>query len=392
MASTSPPTRPGRSTAPQQALPSQVVVEPAGLVGGVDKIAVLRATSLGDYLFSVPALAALRAAYPAAELVLLGAQWHARELRDRPGPVDRFLVVPPLPGVRPAEPAEQPEPDEPTVHGFLAAAQHERFDLAVQLHGGGRHTNPLVRALGARLTAGLRAADAEPLDRWVRYVHHQPEVFRCLEVVGLVGAEPVGLAPDFPLTGADVDEARAAAGDFVRPPVAIHPGAADPRRRWPARRFAAVGDALARAGCDILLTGTHEERDLVHRVRAQMRQPARDLAGALSLGGLAALYAAGALVVANDTGPLHLATAVGAPTVGLYWVVNAVNYAPVSRARHRPLTSWTTQCPRCAADATRELYPARPGTACPHRDSFLSEIPVAEVVDAALDLLGAQRP
>lgn len=56
---------------------------------GVRKIAVLRANALGDYVFSLPALDALRAAYPQAEIVLLGQPWHARFLAGRPGPLDR---------------------------------------------------------------------------------------------------------------------------------------------------------------------------------------------------------------------------------------------------------------------------------------------------------------
>ena len=57
-----------------------------GAVADVDRIAVLRANALGDFLFTLPALEALRAAYPSAELVLLGAPWHARWLADRPSP------------------------------------------------------------------------------------------------------------------------------------------------------------------------------------------------------------------------------------------------------------------------------------------------------------------
>src|SRR3989442_10772331 len=64
-------------------------------VPGVARIAVLRANAVGDFIFTLPALAAVKAAYPGAELVLLGAPWHERFLSGRPGPVDRVLVVPP---------------------------------------------------------------------------------------------------------------------------------------------------------------------------------------------------------------------------------------------------------------------------------------------------------
>jgi hypothetical protein len=78
------------------------------LVQGVGKLAVLRANSIGDYLVSLPALQALRAAYPAAELVLLGADWHVGFLAGRSGPVDRCLPVPPTAGVRDDRPPTSP--------------------------------------------------------------------------------------------------------------------------------------------------------------------------------------------------------------------------------------------------------------------------------------------
>ncbi|MEV6710115.1 glycosyltransferase family 9 protein, partial [Micromonospora wenchangensis] len=87
-------------------------------------------------------------------------------------------------------------------------------------------------------------------------------------------------------------------------------------------------------------------------------------------------------------GPLHLAGAVGAPTVGVYWVGNMINGATPLRARHRPIAAWTTRCPVCGVDCTPGIYPHRPGDGnCPHRDSFVADVPVAEVLEAAADLL-----
>jgi ADP-heptose:LPS heptosyltransferase len=78
----------------------------------------------------------------------------------------------------------------------------------------------------------------------------QHEVLRWLEVVGLVGADPVHLQPRLAVTGADRTEAAqaladAGAGGDGAPLVALHPGATDPRRRWPPQRLAAVGNAVA---------------------------------------------------------------------------------------------------------------------------------------------------
>lgn len=230
----------------------------------VERIAVLRANALGDFIFVLPALTALRAAYPAAEIVLLGAPWHAKLWRDRPGPVDRVLVVPPAPGIR------RPEPDEPEsgLADFLTRARAERFDLALQVHGGGANSNPVVAGLGARVTAGLRAEDAPPLDRWLRYVYYQHEVIRYLEVVALVGAVATTVVPTLAVTDADRAEAAEVLGPADRPRVALHPGATDTRRRWPVEHFAAVARQLHRDGYEVLVTGTPVEQEVVERVVA----------------------------------------------------------------------------------------------------------------------------
>jgi ADP-heptose:LPS heptosyltransferase len=344
-------------------------------VPDVEKIAVLRANSLGDFIFTLPALTALRWAYPESEIVLLGAPWHAEFWDRRPGPVDRVLVIPALPGLR--RPVDN-DPG-PTREEFFERARAERFDLAIQLHGGGANANPFVRALGARLTAGLRAEDAPPLDRWVRYLHYQPEVFRYLEVVSLVGAEAVDWRPFLIPTRRDVAEALSMAG-VAEKRVALHPGATDPRRRWPVERFAAVGDALAEAGAEVVVTGSAEEKELTQSVVRHMKADAMDLAGRLSLGGLAGLYAGCGVVVSNDTGPLHLAVAVGTATVGIFWVGNLINGAPMERTRHRPLPSWTVTCPECGQDATRTPR-------CPHDPPFVTDVPAAEAIQASLELL-----
>jgi ADP-heptose:LPS heptosyltransferase len=353
-----------------------------GRVPGVERVAVLRANALGDFIFILPALDALRAAYPHAEIVLLGAPWHAKLLADRPGPVDRVLVVPPAPGIR------DPLPGEPdtTMAEFLQAARAEHFDLALQVHGGGANSNPVVTGLGARVTAGSRAEDAPPLDRWVRYSYYQYEVTRYLEIAALVGAEPTTITPRLALTPADLAEATMVTGGADRPRVAVHPGATDPRRRWPARRFAEVADALAADGYDVFVTGTDAEKDLVDQVVSAAAAPVRPLAGALSLGGLVGFLSGCALLVSNDTGPVHVAAAVGTPTVGIFWVGNLINCAVPWRARHRPIVSWTIHCPTCGADATRDLYPHRAGDGCGHRESFVADVPVAEVLEAARDL------
>ncbi len=349
----------------------------------VRRIAVLRCNALGDYLMATPALAALRARYPEAELTLLGAGWHAAFLAGRPGPVDRVLVVPRVEGLAGQPPGGPPASVLP---GFLAAARAHAYDLAVQVHGGGGASNPLVRSLGARWSIGLRAEGAPPLDATVPYRYYQPEADRFLEVVRLTGAD--GPA-DYPLLAVSDAERDAAAallpGDG--PWVALHAGATDPRRQWPPDRFAAVADALTRMGARPVLVGSGADAAAGAAVLVAATFPVADLTGRTDLGTLAAVLRRCAAVIANDSGPLHLARAVGSATVGLYWCGNAINAAPPTRTRHRPLLSWTVHCPECGADCSTAGHPHRPGKGCEHRPSFLGQIPVREVQEEVSGLI-----
>jgi ADP-heptose:LPS heptosyltransferase len=344
----------------------------------VRKIAVLRANALGDYCFGLPALEALRAAYPGAEIVLLAAGWIADFANERPGPLSRAVGVPVCRGVgAPPDAAEDPA----ALEAFFAAMAAEQFDLALQMHGGGRYSNPFLLRLGARHTAGLRAPDAPPLDRTVPYQFYQREVVRNLEVVGLVGARPVTLEPRLVVTAADLAEAAALVPVDGRPLAAVHPGVGDPRRQWPAAKFAAVARELAGAGARVLITGTAQERALCAEVAALAGGAAEDRCDRLSLGGLTGLLSRCRVVVANDTGPLHVAAAAGAATVGVYWCGNLIIAGPMTQARHRAVASWRLACPVCGVDCTR----AR----CEHRVSFVADVPVEEVLAHALELLGA---
>lgn len=349
------------------------------------RIAVLRANGLGDFVFTLPALAALRASEPDAEIVLLGTAMHRELLRDRPGPIDRVEVLPPVPGV--TCPADA-DADPSAVAAAVERLRDERFDVALQLHGGGRYSNRFLRRLHPTLTVGMRTPDADPLDLELPYAYYQPEVMRYLEVVGLLGVPAVEPTPHFAVTEADRTELDRLALPADRPLVVLHPGATDNRRRWSPARYAAVADAMTSAGATVAVIGTAPEAGIAHDLLAAAQGDCRDVVDKLSLGGLAALLERAAVVVANDSGPLHLAAAVGTATVGIFWCGNLINAGPPTRGRHRPQISWTVHCPVCGADCTRDLYPTREGgPPCDHDVSFVDDVSVAEVVDAASALL-----
>ncbi|HEY2697313.1 MAG TPA: glycosyltransferase family 9 protein [Pseudonocardiaceae bacterium] len=345
----------------------------------VQRIALLRGGGLGDLVFVLPAAQALRTAYPDAELVLLGTQGHAAILRERPGPIDRVEILPTATGVFALAPGAEPDAGEQDA--FFHRVTARPIDLAVQAHGGGRWSNPLLRRLGARHTIGARSPDAVALDRWLPYRYHQHEALRWLEVVELVGATGPATAR-LTVTERDRREADACLAGLPRPLVVVHPGATDPRRCWPERGFAEVVGALVDAGCGIAVIGTPDEAGLVDLIVAG-RRAVRGLAGALSLSGLVGVLDRADVVLANDSGPRHLAEAVGTPTIGLFWCGNMINAGPLGRARNRVLIGWTTHCPVCGA----RLTDGGGGADCGHEDSWIASIAAPAVIEEVLTLL-----
>ena len=347
----------------------------------VARIAVLRGGGLGDLLVAEPALDALRGAYPAAHITLLCSDGQTGLWRDRPAPVDETVVVPPVAGVRVAD--GRPDASVAQTESWCAAQRKRGYDLAVQLHGGGASSNALLRRLGARVTVGSQAPGAPDLDLTVRWTPYQPDVLRWLEVVALVGAVGRRLHPhlhvhDHELAAADRLLHDAGTGDGA-PLVALHPGASEPRRRWPADRLAAVGADLTAAGAAVVLLAGPCEEDAADAVRRGLGARFVDLAGAMDLSGLIGVLARSRLFVGNDSGPRHIADALGVATVGVYTKWNLVDVAPLSRQRHRVAVSWQTRCATCGVD----VY----FSPCGHDATALADVPTEEVTAAARDLL-----
>ncbi|WP_051020918.1 glycosyltransferase family 9 protein [Nocardia araoensis] len=349
-------------------VPSRPALGPLGEVfPDVRRIAVLRGGGLGDLLFALPAIHALAATYPGARIVLLGSADHAELLRDRPGPVDEVVVV-----------------SEQGNAGDAVDYRLGPIDLGVQLHGGGAWSNPFLTSLRPRWTVGSRAEGAAPLSRVLPFRYYQHETLRALEVVGLAGAAPVLLEPRLESTQADRSAADLALRGLCEPIAAVHPGARDPRRRWPPERFAEVAAHCLDRRMGVVLLGSEPDRELVEDLRSRIgahNRRVRTLIGA-PLPTLCGILARSAIFVGNDSGPRHLARAFGTPTVGIFWIGNVINAGPLGRARDRVLMSWTTACPVCHRDCTDEELPR-----CPHDVSFVAGVRADDVRRDIDDLL-----
>lgn len=348
----------------------------------VRRIAVFRALQLGDMLCAVPALRALRVACPQAEITLISLPWAASFAKRFSRYVDAFVAFPGMEGF----PEQAPQPG--ALPAFIRAMREQQFDLALQIHGSGSLSNPLVASFGAARMAGFHPPGVTPADRasFIEWDDEQNEVLRFLDLLEKLGVPACSSQLEFPLTAADYADLESAApalaerGDYL----CIHPGARMPSRRWPAARFAEVATLAARQGLQVVVTGSADEADLVQAVLAgidpALRSRVLDLGGRTSLGGMAALVAGARLLVCNDTGVSHIAAAVATPSVVVCSGANPRRWAPLDTVRHRVL--WAAM-------------PCRPcmHVACPFDDHpCATAVSVSAVWQAAQAALASRGP
>ncbi|MEJ7681998.1 MAG: glycosyltransferase family 9 protein [Segetibacter sp.] len=132
-----------------------------------------------------------------------------------------------------------------------------------------------------------------------------------------------------------------------------------------------MADELKQRNFEIVFTGAKEDRNAVDGIIDEMNATAINACGNFSLGGLAAMLSHASLMIAADTGPLHLGRAVNVPTIGFYWAPNLINWGPLTRTIHRPLISWSMACPICSI-VPNDPYPFEPHTdTCDHPVSFV---------------------
>jgi len=268
------------------------------------RVAVLRALQLGDLLVAVPALRALRRAYPEAHLTLVALPWTAALLARFPRYIDALEEYP---------------------------GRRADYDLVLQMHGDGSCTNAIALALGGKRMAGFWRPGNERPEIAVEWDDRENEVLRCLRLVERVCGVRGSPELEFPLGEADWAEWRAFG---LAGYACVHAGSQLASRRWPPARFAAVADALAARGLKIVLTGGKGELALVDEVAQHMRSTPLNLAGRTTLGGLAALVARARLVLCNDTSVSHIAAALRTPSVVVCCGADPQRWAPLNGGLH----------------------------------------------------------
>jgi ADP-heptose:LPS heptosyltransferase len=333
---------------------------------------VARADHLGDLLMATPALAALRAARPAARLEVLASPWGAPALRGNPH-VDAVRLFP----ATWYEAARAGSAGPAVWLEALVDLRGRPWDLGADLRGDPR-VIALLALAGARRRVGHAGLGLEGLlDAAVEPLPALDHRRRNLEVVRLLGASARD-APDRPVyrvEEARVEEMSRRLAGLPRPLVVVAPGTNRRRHSWGAGGFAAAAEGLrAGAGAGLVLAGRQEDRWATAAVAARLDPPALDLTGETDLPGLAALLRCADLLLANDSGGVHLAVAVGCPVVALFGPTSPDLSFPYPAAAGRALAGPTG----CRRPCFRRD--------CPESHGYEAITP-AEVVRAGSELL-----
>jgi ADP-heptose:LPS heptosyltransferase/glycosyltransferase involved in cell wall biosynthesis len=320
-------------------------------------IAVLRALQLGDLLCAVPAFRALRGAFPHATIALISLPWAKAFVERFHHYLDEFIEFPGYPGL------PERDPDYFRLAEFLASMRDRQFDWLIQMQGDGSYVNDLIRSCGARQVWGFTpgGGDGAGSSGFLRYPTDCAEIYRHLKLMEFLGAPSQGDHLEFPFTARDQrDFDQLPHADALQPGgfVCIHPGGRGVTRRWSLDGFIQVARGLAERGLRLAITGVAEERSLAEDLAAALPDATMNLAGHTTLGSLGIVLSRSQLLIANDTGVSHVASALRIPSVILSVGSDPSRWNPLDRARHRVLPGSSTGAAEVLAEVDDLL--ARP--------------------------------
>ncbi len=353
---------------------------------GARNILCIRLDALGDVLMTSPAFRALKEAMPRRSLTLLASQAGAAASPLLEA-IDRTLTYEP-PWMKASPPGSSTGND----FRMIERLKELNFDAAIIFTAFSQ--SPLPAALMSFLAeiplrlAYCRENPYRLLTHWLPESDQgsgfdmRHEVRRQLDLVAAIGCTAKSeriLVSIPPRAAARARERLEAVGlDLARPWIIVHPGGSASSRRYPEESYAEAAQELAEQHhLQVLFTGSASEVALIERVRGSMRESSFSLAGQLSLEEFAAAISFAPLLVANNTGPVHIAAGVQTPVVDLYALTNP---------QHTP---WML--------SNRVLYHDVPckfcyKSVCPMgHHNCLRLVPPQAVVAAALNLLREAR-
>ena len=341
----------------------------------ITKVLIRGTNWIGDVVMTFPAMAAVRATLPAARITVLVKPWVADLVRMHPA-ADDVLVY------------ERPGRHD-GLGGILRLARdlrQRRFDAAILLQ------NAIEAAVIARLAGipvragystdarGLLLTHPVRLQPRIKTVHQSLYYVEMLKALGFASAgTAVSLVPSEAQRRAAQEHLAGLGIAGRRPIVGMAPGAAyGPAKRWFPERFAAVADRLAeRYACPVILFGSAGDRAGTEAVRSAARTSLVDVAGRTTLGDAIALIACCDLFVTNDSGLMHVAGALGVPTVAIFGSTNPETTYPLGD--RTVLVRRPVDCSPCLKQE------------CPADFKCMDLVSVDEVLDCSIRLLEEAR-
>ena len=346
-------------------------------------ILIVKTSAIGDVIHTLPALHCLRRQYPEARITWLVEEAAAAVVVGHPA-LDRVLVVGRKGWIREWRAGERLAAGRQAWH-FLRELRDTRYDLLLDFQGLLKSGIWVALARARRKVGFGRGMDHAEMsylflnERVPAVSMEMHAVDRELHLLRAIGIECPEVRFELPLTAAD----HAAARDLLTahglgpdtPFVAINPLTTWSTKHWQATKFAQLADRLLAAGMVVVFTGGPGDEPGVAAIQGLMQAKAVNLAGRTSLKSLAALYAKARVVVSTDTGPMHVAAAVGTPVVALFGPTAPWRTGPYGEG-HR-IIRLGLPCSPCLKKQCQ--YGT---TAC------MTDIPVDEVAQAVGNLFG----
>jgi heptosyltransferase-2 len=334
------------------------------------RILVTRTDRIGDLVLTTPLFRALREKFPKAWITALVFLEHREIVQENPY-LDEVILY-------------DKKGKERSLWGqfeFSQKLRRKKFDAVVHAHGTNRmHLAAWFAGIPQRIGYKRRAAwaltHAYPYNKKEGKKQEAEYLFELLTPLGI--SPPHEIATFFPVTDRSVRSFESLRL-FHKIPcnlpwVVLNPSASDVTKMWPAERFAELVARIHKERPSVFLAvGTSKDREIIQRLKKNTPIPVFDLSGRLSLGMLGALLKGSVLLVSNDSGPVHIATAVGTPVVSIFG-----RYGPgLGPQRWRPLG-------RNSRVVAKDVSPI---PAVEQKFTYIHEIPVEDVFAAARDLL-----
>jgi heptosyltransferase-1 len=330
---------------------------------GRPRILLVKLSSFGDVLHTLPALEALRTVYPSAQITWLVEAAYVPLLTGHPG-LDEIWEAPRL------HPGELLSGSNPArLRRLLKLLRSRPFDLVLDVQGLLKSAVWVALARSPRKVGYDRTREGSYLALTERVQPYDPEahaVLRYLNLAHYLGA-PSGL-PRFHLSlDAGVDLGTLLPDAAGQPLAVIHPGARWASKLWPPASWARLAEWLSRdRELQVAVTGSRADEALAARIVQESQSPVLNLAGRTSLAELAGILRRARLAVTTDTGAMHLAAALGTPLVALFGPTAPWRTGPFGDQHHvvrlglscSPCLKRHCPEPRCLTDLRPEMAEA----------------------------------